>query len=182
MERHRKEKNWTINSTTTSTGTSQGDCTMTRRKVTKQLHRTAATWQPLKPIEMTEADREHFRYNGGEYPVDNPMQIWANTTYLAAVELLPQQENGTRMAHMMVKRHDLRPIGGWDDLQKIKTEIFGPEQEAIELYPAEDRLFDEGNIRHLWVVKDLRWPLGYNLGRRVTAPGNGRRTDKKMAP
>lgn len=42
----------------------------------------------------------------------------------------------------------------WRDLQRIKTELFGPERVAIQVYPAESELVDKANMYHLWVLPD----------------------------
>jgi hypothetical protein len=107
-----------------------------------------------------------------------PVEVWANDQYLAAVN----DKAGPGLTHIMVRRHDHAPIQGWDHLQRIKNEVAGPELEAVELYPAESRLFDEANILHLWLLQDRPWPIGYRLGRRTTPPGNGTRATKEPGP
>lgn len=39
---------------------------------------------------------------------------------------------------------------GWEHLQKIKNEVWGPEARAIEVYPAQGDVVNNGNFRHLW--------------------------------
>jgi hypothetical protein len=54
----------------------------------------------------------------------------------------------------------------WQDFQRIKTEIVGPEREAVELYPAESRLIDTSNAWHLWCPPaGTEWPFGWFRGR-----------------
>ena len=38
----------------------------------------------------------------------------------------------------------------FDQMQAIKNEWFGPDVAAVEVYPAECDLVDNGNFRHLW--------------------------------
>ncbi len=38
----------------------------------------------------------------------------------------------------------------WDHLQSIKTEVWGTEARAIEVYPDERNLVNNINMRHLW--------------------------------
>ena len=68
-----------------------------------------------------------------------------------------------KMVHLSIKRNDRQSIHDWRDLQRIKNELFGPEYEAIELYPAESRLVDEANQYHLWVIADesVKFPFGF---------------------
>lgn len=38
----------------------------------------------------------------------------------------------------------------WDDLQAIKTALWGEDARAIEVYPAQVDIVNSGNYRHLW--------------------------------
>jgi len=58
------------------------------------------------------------------------------------------------IVHLSIKRIDKAPIHDWRDLQEIKNELVGPEREAIELYPAEQRRVDTANQYHLWVMPE----------------------------
>lgn len=42
----------------------------------------------------------------------------------------------------------------WDTLQDIKAAVWGPMARAIEVYPADDRVVNAGNYRHLWRLGD----------------------------
>lgn len=67
----------------------------------------------------------------------------------------------------------LRPIHNWRHLQRIKNELFGPEREAVELYPAESRLVDTTNSYWLWVMPEgKRIDLGHFGGRKVSETNN----------
>jgi hypothetical protein len=69
------------------------------------------------------------------------------------------------MIHLSIKRRDRKPVGSerFRDFQRIKNELVGPNHEAVELYPAEDRLVDTANQYHLWVLAtpNERFPFGY---------------------
>jgi hypothetical protein len=52
-------------------------------------------------------------------------------------------------------------------MQRIKNEILGPEEEAMELYPTESRLMDTANQYHLWCFLGMRAPFGYESERIV---------------
>jgi hypothetical protein len=56
-------------------------------------------------------------------------------------------------------------VHDWGDLQRIKNAILGPSCEAVELYPACDRLVD-GVDYHLWSAGEPTWrfPLGFAGG------------------
>lgn len=40
----------------------------------------------------------------------------------------------------------------WDQLQKIKSTVFGKNARAIELYPADGDVINNAHIRHLWLL------------------------------
>lgn len=55
----------------------------------------------------------------------------------------------------------------WDDLQALKDEYFGKEAVAIEVYPPENRVVNNGNWRHLWLLGETDWwpdLLGESVG------------------
>jgi len=93
------------------------------------------------------------------------LQTFTNDLYVIAVE---RREPFFRVS---IQRHDRQPCREWKHLQQIKNELFGTRHEAVELFPAEDRLIDTGNEYHLWVHCDpgYRFPLGFERGRCVVA-------------
>lgn len=65
------------------------------------------------------------------------------------------------MIHLSVIRRDGGHVS-WDDLQTIKNMLIGPEAEAIEIFPAESRLVNMGENRHLWVfAEEFTIPIGW---------------------
>jgi hypothetical protein len=64
--------------------------------------------------------------------------------------------------HVRVKRRDGKDGITWDELQAVKDEYLGPDAQAVEIYPAQHRLVDEVNMRHLWEVPDDMLRLGLN--------------------
>lgn len=63
-----------------------------------------------------------------------------------------------------IKRNDRMPIHDWRHLQQIKNDICGEDREAVELYPATDRVNDGANQYHLWVLpKGKRMAIGSPL-------------------
>jgi hypothetical protein len=63
-----------------------------------------------------------------------------------------------------IRRKDGQACKSWWDFQQIKNEVLGPGYEAVELYPADDRLIDTSNEYHLWAFakSDYRFPFGFN--------------------
>lgn len=54
-----------------------------------------------------------------------------------------------RQGHLWVE-HDGQIT--WDELQRIKNKVWGRWARAIEAYPAEDAVVNNGNFRHLWLL------------------------------
>jgi len=71
---------------------------------------------------------------------------------------------------LIVARRDGRATVDWRHLQRIKSEVCGLEREGCELFPAESRLVDSHNVRHLWVLAEGEhfW-FGWHSGRVITA-------------
>lgn len=91
-------------------------------------------------------------------------EVWINNLYQVNISH-PNDE----IIHLSIKRRDKKPLHDWRHLQMIKSILVGPENEGVELYPAESRVVDTANQYHLWVFKDpaFRLPLGYHEGRVV---------------
>lgn len=94
---------------------------------------------------------------------------WINSRYTVLIRK-PKSTIGD-LVHLSIKRNDKSPLHDWRDLQRIKNEILGPEQEAMELYPAESRLVDGANQYHLWCFLWQKAPFGYEAQRCVMLPG-----------
>lgn len=80
------------------------------------------------------------------------------------VQILEETPPGwPTLLHLNIKRRDHGIIHDWRDLQAIKNMLVGPENEAVELYPAESRKVDSCNKYHLYVFKDPteRWLFGW---------------------
>ena len=85
------------------------------------------------------------------------LEAYENDLYQVGVNFFPP------FAHLVIRRHDGRPCKEWLHFQQIKNEIIGPENEAMELFPAESRLVDSADEYHLWVHTDptFRFPIGF---------------------
>lgn len=65
------------------------------------------------------------------------------------------------LLHLAIRNYDRSPRHCWADFQRIKNEILGPEQEVVELYPAESRLLNTENTYHLWGMEGR--PSGFGF-------------------
>jgi hypothetical protein len=94
-----------------------------------------------------------------------PIRVCENSIYTVFVHDVPQPEGWPEMLTLSIRMHTRDVIRDWRDLQRIKNEVIGPENEAVELFPAESRLVDSANQFHLWVLKDpkARFPFGFTV-------------------
>lgn len=114
----------------------------------------ALPWTPFLPASIhADISREGFS------------KCWKNSRYTVLWRDV-ENPSGT-LVHLSIKRNDKNPMHDWRDLQRIKNEILGPEEEAMELYPAESRLVDAANQYHLWCFMGLSAPFGYKSQRCV---------------
>jgi hypothetical protein len=122
-------------------------------------------WQPFERAYLPEITLEGYMERFGltqeqakieKKNMDNQV-IWKNNRY---------QVNVLDMGafyHVSVKRLDKKEIHDWRDMQRIKNELIGEENEGCELYPAESRRVDTANQYHMFVAKnkEFRFPFGY---------------------
>lgn len=109
--------------------------------------------------------REMREVPRGEWPVtgmfeSEPLRVWRSRDYLAV--LYRQRADGNvRLTVNSVRRgRSKRPGQGtdwrdgitWDELQRVKNECLGEDVWCVEVYPAQDKLVDVNNMRHLWVL------------------------------
>jgi hypothetical protein len=92
--------------------------------------------------------------------------VWENDKY--QVHVRPQGA----ITHLSIRRMDREPIHDWRDLQTIKNMLVGESHEAVEIYPAEDRLVDTSNQYHLWVFSDPSFRLPFGFGERLVMDPN----------
>ena len=92
-------------------------------------------------------------------------EVYINDLYQVSVRRfhVPKTKENPGMHWLSIKRLDRATIHDWRELQEIKNEIIGCENEAVELFPAESRLVDTANQYHLWVIADpkFRFPFGF---------------------
>lgn len=68
---------------------------------------------------------------------------------------------GGVIVHLSIRRNDRRAQRDWRDFQAIKDQLLGPEEEAVEIYPAQSRLVDTANQFHLWSMRGAQVPFGF---------------------
>jgi len=109
---------------------------------------------------------------------------WNNDKYQVVIFDYALDEEGDfpAMWHLSIKRHDRAPIFNFRDLQTLKNQLIGPENEAVQLFPAESRLVDGANQYHLFALKDpkIRFPFGFKT-RMVTDEPLGKSQNRPLS-
>lgn len=102
-------------------------------------------------------------------------QFFVNSLYQVNLRRHPSPLGD--IIHLSIKRHDKAPVRDWQDMQEIKNQLVGPENEAMEIYPAESRLVDCANQYHAWVLANphARIPVPYYLEHLMSKPGPKRK-------
>lgn len=104
--------------------------------------------------------------------------MWLNSRFTVIVGLRGGDHvtwegmRGDFDAHLSYRRNDRSSDRiTWRDVQRMKAELCGSESEALEMYPAESRVLDGANQRHLlvWRADSPNRPqYGFHTGRQVS--------------
>lgn len=122
---------------------------------THAIKRVGKTWSAWTEIPVTDEIRKSAVH------MHNVHSIWANSRFEAQAFRVSSHEGG--IMQLVVARHGhVEPVS-WNDMQRIKTELFGAENFAIEIYPAEV-VSVEMKIRIMWIMP-AGWapPCGLHL-------------------
>jgi len=82
------------------------------------------------------------------------MQAWRSSRFIVMLWI---ETNGARRLTVHSAEIDARTGENkdgitWDDLQKLKSEAGFGEVCAVEIYPPDDQLVYDHNMRHLWLL------------------------------
>lgn len=94
---------------------------------------------------------------------------WWSSQYQVVRRVYPDDPVfGSRrgMIYLGISNYDQTSRHDWRHFQEIKNQLAGPDWEAIEIYPAEDRLMDPSNLFMLFCFK-VRIKAGSTGARRV---------------
>lgn len=100
-------------------------------------------WQPFERVHESE---NPARFAQQRERTGDLVSFWKNNVY--SVQVYARGD----ATQLVVRRHDELGGIGWDDLQRIKNEIVGADRVAIEIFPAEDDVVNQANLRHLFVL------------------------------
>jgi hypothetical protein len=105
---------------------------------------------------------------------DPPDKIMKNNLYQVSVfeaDLFVDKGEWPEMWHLSIKRLDRNAFHDWRDMQRIKNEIIGADNEGVELFPMERRLVDSANQYHMFVIKDSKVPFPFGFKNRLVDDG-----------
>lgn len=87
-------------------------------------------------------------------------EVWSNDRYVVTVYRHAEEGWVTLLS---IRRADHKAIQwDWRHLQKIKTEIAGPDVEGFQLYPKEGRVVDTANQYWMWCLPPgVDMPVGF---------------------
>jgi hypothetical protein len=92
-----------------------------------------------------------------------PREVWRSRAFLVQVYHEGEQERLT------VCRTSLNPSGdgwaegiSWEELQRLKWECGRGASWAVELYPPDQYVVNDANMRHLWLIAEP--PYGWKRG------------------
>lgn len=136
-----------------------------RKTFTSYVRKRASGQVPWTEFQMSPLaeDEEHVRINGVPW-FNSRWQVWIREDVPTGFPNPDNPEKRMLVTHLSIKRHDRDVLLGkdWRDFQRIKNELCGTDCEAVEIYPAEQRLVDTANQYHLWVFPPgLTFPVGY---------------------
>ena len=104
-----------------------------------------------------------FVNTGRQELAGESFDVYHNSRYTVMVRIVPPIHGWPNFLHLSIRRNDRQVIDDWREKQRIKNEVVGPENEGVELFPAESRLRDGANQFHLFVLAEsgISFPFGY---------------------
>lgn len=93
---------------------------------------------------------------------DGLVRFVKNNRY--SVQFFHHQTEWGPVEQLLVRRHDEKPVRSWADMQRIKDELVGSDRLAIEVFPPQQKLVDQANCYHLWVLpQGFEFPFGLHF-------------------
>lgn len=106
-------------------------------------------WDEFQDV-TEEAIKRHLILN--QYPSREKFadKVYKNNKYIVQV-FRDVERKGRNYIKVMIRRSDSEPIYSWQDMYRIKNEIFGEEVEAIQFFPKKSELVDDANLYWFWI-------------------------------
>ena len=140
------KKRWRlVHGQTASTSENRGNADMAFNEIVADVGGELPPWTPFEEAE-SERPRE---------------RVYVNSRFQVHITPRASDEMG-RFNHVSFKSIDRTARHDWRDIQRMKNELLGEDVEALEVYPAEDRLHDTCNQFHIYAFEPGRTiPLGW---------------------
>lgn len=113
-------------------------------------------------------------------------QMYTNGIYVVIVTPMVPKDDADppppAMVRLSIRREDRGPLHDWRHLQWIKNDLVGQQCEALEIYPAEERLVDTANQLWLWAFTDPTFRIGFGFQERLIGDGATRASRAVQRP
>lgn len=104
-------------------------------------------WSEFKDV-TEEAIQKHLYFDPESK--FSPDYVFQNNKYIVMC-FKNSWRKGNYYTKVMCRRSDSAPIYSWNDLYRIKNEIFGEEIEAVQFMPKKSELVDDANLYWFWI-------------------------------
>lgn len=109
--------------------------------------RQAMPWNAFRNLDWEEKQKvKHFGHDFDRFD-----KVVCNNRYIVFVKERDREFEGQWWDRIMSRRCDSLPICDWQDLFRIKNELFGDEAEAIQFLPRKSELVDVANLYWFFV-------------------------------
>lgn len=144
--------------------------TMKTRKTIVRVPQTLANAR--KVSQRQKASREWETVIDSGQRGRNGVEYWENYVYEVTVRRYATgwPFGGGEYIQLGIASHDGEARHDWRDFQRIKNDVCGPNWEAIEIYPSEERLIDPSNYYMLWCAPFI--PVGMFVARTIIDAAN----------
>ena len=106
-------------------------------------------WDEFQDV-TEEAIKRHLILNRYPFREKFADKVYRNNKYIVQV-FRDVERKGRNYTKVMIRRSDSEPIYSWQDMYRIKNEIFGEEVEAIQFFPKKSELVDVANLYWFWI-------------------------------
>lgn len=106
-------------------------------------------WDEFQDV-TEEAIKRHLILNRDPLRGRFADKVYKNNKYIVQV-FRGVVRKGRNYIKVMIRRSDSEPIYSWQDMYRIKNEVFGEEVEAIQFFPKKSELVDVANLYWFWI-------------------------------
>jgi hypothetical protein len=104
-------------------------------------------WNDFEDVTIWAIDKHLSLSPDSKY---KPDKVYRNNKYIVQIHYNIERD-GRYYTRVMIRRNDSEAIYSWQDLFRIKNEIFGEEIEAIQYFPRKSELVDVANMYWIFI-------------------------------